>query len=246
METKTIFAFDKQGYFVEEVLFQIGPGIYLPDDATETPLPEANRQDNFFQWDGEKWSVIPKPTTAAELVGVTIAHDSQTLHDLELRNRMIALCTADSGYRVKRGEDYSWTVEKIPDPTLEELKAAKKSELDAAFLQWYEQDAVVTSSLGFVADSDVRAVTDVSGLITVAEATPSESRTTVAFMDHNNEAHMLSLDQLKTLQLEIIQNGQSAYQQKWQIRTAIEGAAGKDALDAIEIKFTGLDFTVTE
>ena len=53
METKTIFAFDKQGYFVEEVLFQIGPGIYLPDDATETPLPEANRQDNFFQWDGE-------------------------------------------------------------------------------------------------------------------------------------------------------------------------------------------------
>ena len=105
---------------------------------------------------------------------------------------------------------------------------------------------MVTSSLGFVADSDVRAVTDVSGLITVAEATPSESRTTVAFMDHNNEAHMLSLDQLKTLQLEIIQNGQSAYQQKWQIRTAIEEAADKDALDAIEIKFTGLDFTVTE
>lgn len=243
METKTIFAFDKQGYFVEEVLFQIAPGIYLPDDATETPLPEANRQDNFFQWDGEKWSVIPKPTTAAELVGVTIAHDSQTIHDLELRNRMIALCTADSGYRVERGADLSWTVAKIPDPTLEELKAAKKAELDAAFLQWYEQDAVVTSSLGFVADSDERAVTDVTGLIAVAQSTPAESRSTVVFMDAENQPHALTLEQLQTLQLEIIQNGQSAYAQKWTMRTAIESAEDADALEAIEIAFVGLDFT---
>lgn len=239
METKTIFAFDKQGYFVEEVLFQIAPGIYLPDDATETPLPEANRQDNFFQWDGEKWSVIPKPTTAAELVGVTIAHDSQTLHDLELRNRMIALCTADSGYRVERGADLSWTVAKIPDPTLEELKAAKKSELDAAFLQWYQQDAIVTSSLGFIADSDERAVTDVSGLIKVSEATGEGT----IFMDADNQPHPLTLEELKLLQLEILQNGQFAYKQKWQIRDAIDAAADAEALEAIEINFVGLDFT---
>lgn len=239
METKTIFAFDKQGYFVEEVLFQIAPGIYLPDDATETPLPEANRQDNFFQWDGEKWSVIPKPTTAAELVGVTIAHDSQTIHDLELRNRMIALCTADSGYRVERGADLSWTVAKIPDPTLEELKAAKKSELDAAFLQWYQQDAIVTSSLGFIADSDERAVTDVSGLIKVSEATGEGT----IFMDADNQPHPLTLEELKLLQLEILQNGQFAYKQKWQIRDAIDAAADAEALEAIEINFVGLDFT---
>lgn len=239
METKTIFAFDKQGYFVEEVLFQIGPGIYLPDDATETPLPEANRQDNFFQWDGEKWVVIPKPTTAAELVGVTIAHDSQTLHDHELRSRMIALCTADSGYRVERGADLSWTVAKIPDPTLEELKAAKKSELDAAFLQWYQQDAIVTSSLGFIADSDERAVTDVSGLIKVSEATGEGT----IFMDADNQPHPLTLEELKLLQLEILQNGQFAYKQKWQIRDAIDAAADAEALEAIEINFVGLDFT---
>ena len=239
METKTIFAFDKQGYFVEEVLFQIAPGIYLPDDATETPLPEANRQDNFFQWDGEKWSVIPKPTTAAELVGVTIAHDSQTLHDHELRSRMIALCTADSGYRVERGADLSWTVAKIPDPTLEELKAAKKAELDAAFLQWYQQDAIVTSSLGFIADSDERAVTDVSGLIKVSEATGEGT----IFMDADNQPHPLTLEELKLLQLEILQNGQFAYKQKWQIRDAIDAAADAEALEAIEINFVGLDFT---
>ena len=130
----------------------------------------------------------------------------------------------------------------VPEPSIDELRSAKLAQLDAAFLAWYEQDATVTSSLGFVADSDVRAVTDVSGLITVAESTPAESRTAVAFMDHENVPHLLSLDQLKTLQIEIIQNGQAAYQQKWALRTAIESAQDKDALDAVEIAFTGLDF----
>lgn len=136
----------------------------------------------------------------------------------------------------------TYTEEDVEIP-LETLKSQKLTDLEYAFLQWYEKDAVVTSSLGFVADSDVRAVTDVSGLITVGEATPVESRTTVALMDHDNQAHLLSIEQLKVLQLEIIQNGQAAYQQKWSIRTAIESAENQEALDAIEIKFTGLDFS---
>lgn len=131
-----------------------------------------------------------------------------------------------------------------PEPSLEDLKKQKLQVLEQKFLQWYEQDAVVTSSLGFVADSDVRAVTDVSGLITVAEVTPAESRTTVAFMDHVNQLHMLNLDQLKILQLEIIQNGQAAYQRKWELRTAIESAKDKEALEAIEIFFTGSNFSL--
>ena len=136
----------------------------------------------------------------------------------------------------------TYTEEEVEIP-LETLKDRKLLDLEYAFLQWYEKDAVVTSSLGFVADSDVRAVTDVSGLITVSESTPVESRTSVAFMDHDNQPHMLSIEQLKTLQLEIIQNGQAAYQQKWTLRTAIESAENQEALEAIEIKFTGLDFS---
>lgn len=134
----------------------------------------------------------------------------------------------------------------VPEPTLEEVQSYKLSELERAFLQWYETDAVITSSLGFVADSDVRAVTDVAGLITVSEATPEESRGTVAFMDHENVPRMLSLDQLKTLHLEILQNGQAAYQQKWTIRSAIESAGTADEVQAVEIKFEGLDFSKTE
>lgn len=141
------------------------------------------------------------------------------------------------------GVGVTYTEEPDPVPSLDTLKTRKEEALDRAFLQWYEQDATVTSSLGFVADSDVRAVTDVSGLITVSESAPAESRTTVAFMDHENQPHMLTLEQLKTLQLEIIQNGQAAYQQKWTLRTAIENAEDDEALTAIVIKFEPMNFS---
>lgn len=136
-----------------------------------------------------------------------------------------------------------YKIVEIPAPSIEELKNAKLSQLDSAFLQWYETDAVVTSSLGFVADSDSRAMMDVSGLVTTLESQPVETRASVAFMDASNQAHMLSLDQLKTVQVEIIQNGQSAYQQKWSMRAAIEQATTKEELEAIEIKFSAEDFS---
>ena len=136
-----------------------------------------------------------------------------------------------------------YKIVEIPAPSIDELKNAKLSQLDGAFLQWYETDAVVTSSLGFVVDSDSRAMMDVNGLVTTLEAQPAETRATVAFMDANNQPHLLSLEQLKTVQLEIVQNGQSAYQQKWALRTVIEQASTKEELDAIEIKFIAEDYS---
>ena len=136
-----------------------------------------------------------------------------------------------------------YKIVEIPAPSIDELKNEKLSQLDSAFLQWYETDAVVTSSLGFVADSDSRAMMDVSGLVTTLEAQPAESRASVAFMDANNEAHLLTHEQLKTVQLEIVQNGQSAYQQKWALRTAIEQATTKEELETIEIEFTAEDYS---
>lgn len=131
----------------------------------------------------------------------------------------------------------------VPAPTLEEVKAQKLSELEQKFLAWYETGATVTSSLGFVADSDSRAMMDTSGLVTTLEAQPEEARGTVAFMDHDNVPHQLTLDQMKTVNLEIIQNGQSAYAQKWALRTAIEAAETTEAVNAIEIAFVGEDFS---
>ena len=131
----------------------------------------------------------------------------------------------------------------VPAPTLEEVKAQKLAELEQKFLAWYETDATVTSSLGFVADSDARAMMDTSGLVTTLEAQPEEARGTVAFMDRNNVPHQLTLEQMKTVNLEIIQNGQSAYAQKWALRTAIEAAETTEAVNAIEIEFHGEDFS---
>lgn len=131
---------------------------------------------------------------------------------------------------------------KVPEPTVDEVRQQKLQELDQKFLAWYENDATVTSSLGFVADSDARAMMDTTGLVTTLEAMPAETRSTVAFMDASNTPHLLTLEQMKTVQLEIIQNGQSAYAQKWAYRTAIEAAETVGALNAIEIAFHGEDF----
>ena len=133
-----------------------------------------------------------------------------------------------------------------PEPTLEELKQRKLNQLEQSFLRWYETDATVVSSLGFTADSDARSMMDVSGIVTALESVPEESRSTVAFMDSSNEPHMLTLDQVKVLQLEIIGNGQAAYQQKWALRTQIEEAQDKEALEAIEVVFAPSDFSEAE
>ena len=143
----------------------------------------------------------------------------------------------------KEGAKRRFQIVAVPAPTLEEVKAQKLSELEQKFLAWYETDATVTSSLGFVADSDSRAMMDVSGLVTTLEATPAETRSTVAFMDAENQPHMLTLEQMKAVQLEIIQNGQSAYAQKWTMRTAIEQAQDVEAVNAISIEFHGEDFS---
>lgn len=58
----------------------------------------------------------------------------------------------------------------VPAPSLEEVKTQKLAELESKFLAWYEMEATVTSSLGFVADSDSRAMMDTSGLVTTLEA----------------------------------------------------------------------------
>lgn len=143
----------------------------------------------------------------------------------------------------KDGDKRRFQIVAVPEPSLEEVKSQKLQELDQKFMQWYEQDATVKSSLGFVADSDARAMMDTSGLVTTLEAQSEEARGTVAFMDHDNVPHQLTLEQMKTVNLEIIQNGQSAYAQKWTMRTAIEQAQDVEAVNAISIEFHGEDFS---
>lgn len=126
---KTIFAFDAEGFYVCDTLLQEGEGIYLPDDCTDQPLPAEDPVKNFFQWDGEAWQVVPKPTCAADMLGVTISHKTRTPHDIEMRALMQAFCKGSKEYRVERGEDLSWTVVKVTAAE-EEVEAAQKELAD--------------------------------------------------------------------------------------------------------------------
>lgn len=116
-----------------------------------------------------------------------------------------------------------------PEPSLEKLKEQKRKELDRAFYRWRNSEATLISSLGFVADADQRAMIDIAGL--VALEAPA------VFMDANNQPHELSVEQIKTLQREIIQSSNDAYQNKWTLRSLIEGASDAATLQAIEIAF---------
>lgn len=248
VEAPIAYIYDDDGYYFMCKHKQQSPRIkgkfLTPANSTEIKpeIPEGY----FGHWNGSEWEYEKIPTSAEEFVGVQVSHKSQTARNRLLRELLQSLVNQDSQhYRVIRGSEEEglwWSVERIPEKTVEELRVQKMSQLDSAFKSWYQEGATVTSSLGFVADSDARAMMDVSGLVTTLEAQPVESRATVAFMDANNQAHLLTLEQLKTVQVEIIQNGQSAYQQKWALRTAIESAQTKEELEAIEIKFTAEDF----
>ena len=139
----------------------------------------------------------------------------------------------------------TYTEEPDPAPTLEQLKQTKLRELEVMFKDWYEDCATLISSLGFEADSDAKAKMDVDGLVTKAEAQPTESqaRYSVTFMDANNEAHPVTLEQLKVLQIEIIDSGIAAYNEKWAFREAINNAQSEDELNAVHIVFTKQHFS---
>lgn len=240
---------DEDGYFEGVCSVQMGDGISLPANVAEAAVPEDT--EHFFYklnatrdgFDAEK-----KPTTAAECMACgVVSHESQTERCNELRNLFQTLTEGATEYRVSRGDDLSWFVEAIPEKTFEEVKAEKTSQLDSAFNAWYNDDATLISSLGFEADSDSRAMQDVNGLVTAAESSAAfvdtESGGGLIFMDANNVGHQVSLDQLKALQLEIIQAGQAAYQEKWKLRDAIEKAKTKEELGKIVIAFHPVDFS---
>lgn len=123
---------------------------------------------------------------------------------------------------------------------IETLKAQKSFAIKQAFLNWRNNAATLISSLGFKADSNERANTDVSGLLVAYDG---NQEALIAFRDADNQFHELTYLQMKTLQKEIIANGNYAYIQKWAFDAQVESATTKEELDAIEVKFVGKDFS---
>lgn len=119
------------------------------------------------------------------------------------------------------------TYDPLDEMDTEQLRARCLSILEQQFTTYRNSASTyINSSLGFKANANVTAYNNVDGILLQAQmgaATLSEDGK-VAFMDFNNEVQMLNADQLKTLKLEISENGSRAYGVKWQYRAQIEAA----------------------
>lgn len=123
---------------------------------------------------------------------------------------------------------------------IETLKAQKLLAIKQSFLQWRNNNARLISSLRFKTDSNERANMDVSGLLVAHE---DNQDALITFRDADNEFHSLTYTQVKTLQKEIIENSNFAYEQKWLLDAQVEKAMTKEDLDAIKVVFVGKDFS---
>lgn len=119
MNFKILQKFDDAGYYAGQCTFQVLEGVFAPDNTTDVALPEGvDHNANFYKWDGESWQAEKKPTCAADLVGVAVSHTSQTAHDQELR-ALVQRFGSEDGYRIKRGDDLEWIIEKIPQEEID-------------------------------------------------------------------------------------------------------------------------------
>lgn len=246
-EIKEIPHVDEDGYFDGMVacMADAKGSLMLGADCYDIAAPEDDGK-HFFKLSADKngWVAEAIPTTAEECVGIVLDHHKQTERIHKLRTVFDELTKNSTTYRlVQDPETNARSIEKIPEKTVEEVRTEKKRALDSAFASWYEDGATLKSSLGFEADSDSRAMQDVNGLVTAAEAQATFSDSGLTFMDANNVGHQVNLEQLKTLQLEIIASGNAAYQEKWKLRDAIEKAKTKEELEGIEIAFHPVDFS---
>lgn len=246
-EIKEIPHVDEDDYFdgMVSCMADAKGSLMLGADCYDIAAPEDDGK-HFFKLSADKngWVAEAIPQTVEECVGIVLDHHKQTERIHKLRTAFDELTKNSTTYRlVQDPETNARSIEKIPEQTVEEVRTEKMRALDAAFMSWYEDGATVVSSLGFEADSDQRAISDVNGLVTAVEAQATLSDSGVIFMDAHNEGHQLTLDQLKLLQLEIIGAGSAAYQEKWKLRDAIEKAKTKEELEKIEIAFHPADFS---
>lgn len=138
------------------------------------------------------------------------------------------------GQTALRGEGGSWDVAD-GFPLFEE---ARREKLKALHKAWLEAEASGTVLVdGWAVDANERANRDVAGLIVSMEASEEESTT---FCGADNTFRLLSLSQLRAVQLAIIAHAQALYARKWEIRTAIGQAGTFEELDAVVISFDGI------
>ena len=123
------------------------------------------------------------------------------------------------------------------EKTLDELKSDKLAELStkaSSFEQTENKEMYIISSLGYKVNADPKALRNIKVLIELG---------VTQFRKYDNENVEVTTDNLKTIKSEISINSVKLYQQKWAMQDLINKAETIEELNAIEIKFTMMDFT---
>lgn len=140
-------------------------------------------------------------------------------------------------------DDINFTKDSLPEDLLNKHKKLRRDRISEISHQFdseiLNQNMKVTSSLGFIANADIRSQNNVRALIDIT----SDSDTLI-YMDYNSIPHKLTVEDLKLLLKEIIINGTSLYQQKWNKYNAIDSATSYDELASVTDTFEMKDFTV--
>ena len=211
-----VYSYDEKGFYSGTMTAQESPrepGVYLiPANCTDKKPPETgDRQCVVFENNG--WAIKP------DYRGVTYWLPDGSEHIIK---EIDVVPPGNALYE-----------KPVIPPTLEEAKASKLAELNAAFASASET-AHCLSSFGFEINADSTAARNISNLIVVLEET---DRNTAQFCAFDNTFHEVTLTQLKVMRLEIIDNAEAIYQRKWMLRKAINAAATLEELDAIKITF---------
>ncbi len=245
-ETTTGYHYDSENKFYDGTrLVQVINGTANYPKYCIEKAPAGKNGYWYKCTNGASWTAVKKPTTCAEAVeaGLSAVANSPKQHDREVCALLQSLVANESeDYRITTDSStLEMSIEEIPEPTFDEVKAEKEAELASVAGQYdqYKCDSMyVTSSLGYRVNADIRSQTNMQGLIDVLDDTA-----TTLYKDYDNTFQTVTKANLETLKSEALQNGQNLYQQKWKLQAAIDAATTVDELNAIEIAFTMMDFS---
>lgn len=123
-----------------------------------------------------------------------------------------------------------------------EVKQTEIKNASAKFEDNLNKQMYFTSSLGFRCNGDRRTATNIAGLIAAYDLPPNNGAL-VTYRDYDNKEHSLNKEQLQTLYLEHLANGNMLYQQKWAMEAQVDAADSLDTLNALDLTFKMQDFS---
>lgn len=103
------------------------------------------------------------------------------------------------------------------------------------------KDMYLTSSLGFKVNGDRRTRDNIQDLITFFDAQQQGGK--ISYRDYDNKEQQLTKENLQTILVEHVTNGQNLYKQKWEKQQKIQAAQSFDELKAISTEFVMSDFS---